>query len=143
MTGGSVELQIVDSEYPQSKLVIKSCKNYSIFFYLLKIKFSPLQTILKRNWVIVFAKMNHLNTFSTILTKWSNLLKQFVRNLPTISSGWHLKGKGNRKWDNVFKNGPSSREPFQKIEVIWSVLTDHITSNFLKADFHKFDLFHS
>ena len=27
---------------------------------------------------------------------------------------------------------------FKKFDVIWSVLTDHITSDFLKAVFHKF-----
>ena len=32
---------------------------------------------------------------------------------------------------------------FKKIEVIWSVSADDVTSNFLKAVFHKFYLIHS
>ena len=32
---------------------------------------------------------------------------------------------------------------FKKIGVIWSALTEHITSSFLKVVFHKFSLVHS
>ena len=32
---------------------------------------------------------------------------------------------------------------FEKFKGIWSVLTDHITSNILKVVFHKFYLVHS
>ena len=32
---------------------------------------------------------------------------------------------------------------FKKLEPIWSAEADHITSNFLKAVFHKFYLVHS
>ena len=34
-------------------------------------------------------------------------------------------------------------DSFWKFEMIWSVLTDHITSNFLNGVFHKFYLVHS
>ena len=46
----------------------------------------------------------------------------------------------------VFKNGPSKicgRQPFKKFEVLWSASADHITSDFLKAVFHKFYLVYS
>ena len=58
-------------------------------------------------------------------------------------------------WVKVFKNGTSKicgRQPlknlkwktaFKKLEVIWSAEADHITSNFLKAVFHKFYFVHS
>ena len=48
-------------------------------------------------------------------------------------------GRGTQEWikENLWKTG------FKKFEVIWSAEVDHITSNFLKAVFHKFFLVHS
>ena len=48
-------------------------------------------------------------------------------------------------YETVFKNGASKIfgiHTFKKNEVIWSVLTNHITSNSSKAVFHKFCLVH-
>ena len=48
-------------------------------------------------------------------------------------------------WDKVFKNGPNEicrRQPLKNLMCL-VCLADHITSNFLKAVFHKFHLVHS
>ena len=49
--------------------------------------------------------------------------------------------------DKLFKNGPRivyfcGIEHLKKFEAIWSVKTDDITPNFLKAVFQKFYLVH-
>ena len=50
-------------------------------------------------------------------------------------------------WDKVFKNRSSKicgRQPLKKFEVIlWSAWANNVISNFLKAVFHKFNLFYS
>ena len=48
-------------------------------------------------------------------------------------------------WDKLFKNGPRKnwgRQSLKKIEVIGSIKTDHINSNFLKTVFQKFFWIH-
>ena len=51
------------------------------------------------------------------------------------------------RWNKVFKNGPSKnlwKTAFKKNwRVIWYAEADHITSNFLKALFHKINLVRS
>ena len=50
------------------------------------------------------------------------------------------------KWDKVFKNGPSKicgRQPLKNLKVYGLSEGYHTLSNFLKAVFHIFYLFHS
>ena len=50
----------------------------------------------------------------------------------------------NNNWVEVLKNGISKIcGAFKEFEVIWSAQANHITSNLLKAVFHKFYLNHS
>ena len=48
-------------------------------------------------------------------------------------------------WDEVLRMDQVKfmEYSFKKFKVIWSILTGHITSNFLKALFHKFYFVHS
>ena len=64
---------------------------------------------------------------------------------------WHWSLNQSKKpiqiiiWDKVFKNGASEicgRQPLKNLKW-YCLLADHITSNFLRAVFHKFHLLHS
>ena len=68
-----------------------------------------------------------------------------VVDLPGLDPLWL-----GRKWDKVFKNGPSrmcGRQPLKYLKGYGLLKVDHkadhIPSNFLKAVFHKFSLVHA
>ena len=70
------------------------------------------------------------------------ILKNGVVNI--LSSYFGLLCQKDR--DKVFKNGPSYIcviQLLRKNELVWSILTGHITLNFLKAGFQKFYLVQS
>ena len=79
--------------------------------------------------------------FSREVMKRLKMRNNFLKKKTEETRKFYLKQRN--KWEKVFKNGTSQRQPLKKFKE-YGLLKAHDTpSNFLKAVFHKFDLVHS